>query len=314
MRLLLPLVFAALAGDAPAGYYHPDRVAASSLTFARYAEALGPKFEEVQGTLARTGEDLAELEQALLLAGDRAPEGTRAWYEDQRRKLTHGYLRTQAHVSFLEEDSLATFSAAMERALADVGGPYSLTECAGATGIAAMTGPGRSGASKCEGVDLNDPIAKAMDADAALTKAVDEILGVEWPEVAPEPAPQPLIAITGTAEVVALAPLARALIGDKLDAHAAQFEAELAPLERGIESKDAEAIEAAAQVRARYEAAVTAEGQALLAALDKRAPKLNKELALCVNPQSLGGCEGPAPSEALLNLLAQDKKLLKSLK
>ncbi|MCB9743283.1 MAG: hypothetical protein H6741_07605 [Alphaproteobacteria bacterium] len=317
MRRLAPaLIAAALTSVALAGqpgHFNPDAVAGNSATFVRYAEALGPKFDEAQQALGKAGAQLEALERGVLLLGERATPELRAHYEGLRKQNTHAYLRTQAHVSLLEEDSLNTFTDAMEKALAQLGEEYDIEECAAASGLAAMTGPGRSGTKSCEGEDLNARIAGIMDEDPELNAAVDEILSIEWPEIAAAPAAQAPVPLRGGGGWVQLAPLAERLIGPRLDAHAAALEAELSPLERGIETGDAEAMAQAQAARDRYEAAIAAEGERLFAALDKRAKKLKLDFDLCANPAGLGGCTGEDLSEAILPQLVADKKLVKAL-
>lgn len=310
---MLSTLLIATALAAEPGFYSPDGVAAASLTFARYAEALGPRFDKAQSELGIASRAAAELETSVLLLGDRAPAELRQASDDLRRQVTVAYLRTQAHISLLEEDSTTIFGEAMERAIAGLGDRYTLSECTPSGGIAAMTGPGRGG-TRCEGADLNATLAATMDKDPALTAAVDEILSIEWPGFTLEKTPRQAIALSGDATIIYLAPLADALIGGELARLDEALEAELEPLYEPIDSGDEAALKAAEEARARYEAAMAAEGAKLLAALDKRAGKLVGELALCPNPVELGGCPGTAADDAVTRKLKADRKLAKMLR
>lgn len=295
------------------GFYSADGVAAASATFTRYAEALGPRFEQAQSNLGVASQAAADLETSVLLLGDRSPAELRQASDSLRRQTTVTYLRVQAHISLLEDDSTKIFSDAMDRAIAGLGDRYTLSECTPASGIAAMTGPGRGG-TRCEGTDLNKTLAAAMDKDPALNAAVDEILSIEWPSMTLEKTPRDAIPLTGTDTYLSLTPLAEKLIGSQLKKLNDQLETELEPLYDRIDEGDAAALASAEEARARYEAAMAAEGEKLLAALDKRLGKMGQDVAICPNPTSLGGCPGTPADDSLTRQLAADRKLAKMLR
>ncbi|MCK6521717.1 hypothetical protein L6R49_09785 [Myxococcota bacterium] len=308
--LLSPLAFAATAG-----YYSPDNVAAASAAFRRYSDALMPRFEKAERDIAVANNAVSELELGVLVLGERAPDTLRAHYKSTRKTVTVSFLQTQAHIALLEDDSAATFGAALERAIAGMSGSYTATECAaGPSGIAAIAGPGR-GPSTCAGDDLNAPLAAAIDKDPALLAAIDEILALEWPDTTIPKATQPLVPLTGAGPVyIQVDDLAIALLSRQIEALGATFEEEISPLERGLEAKDPQALADAKAARDRYEAGVSAAGAKMLAAVEKSLKKRGESVALCANPAAFGGCEGEDKTDLLVRALQTDKKVQKALR
>lgn len=306
MLALLPAVIAA----EPA-HYHPDRVAQSSQLFARYAEALGPSYETAQRTLTDDSLALERLERAVLLLGDRAGEDLTSWSAEQKQLLTHQYLRTQAHISLLEDDSSAIFTAAMEQALTSYA-DRSPVECSGPSSVMALIGPGgRSASASCEGESLNAALAAHIDADAALNAAVDEILAIAWPDLGIEPAEQAVVELTGTEGYVQLHELAE-LFDRELDRMADTLEGKLRPYEGAIAAGDQAAMAQAVAVRERYELAMAEAGNLVLDAAAK-ALKKGPAVGICANPEALGGCAGADRTDEVLPMLAAHKKVQRAL-
>jgi len=311
--LLLGLGLGLEAHAAPApGHYHPDQVAQKSAVFHQAAVALGPRFDEVQGALARLGRALEGLDLGVATLGPDAPPELLDYAASTRRTATGQYMQVQRHVDLLQDDTARTFESALARAVEGIGSEYLLEEC-GVSGVAAMMGRGGD----CKGADLNPRLAKALDADPKLKAAVNEIAEVPWPEVAVEGAPQAVVAVTGTARWVAVHALVEAFADPSLDRHTEDLEDALAPLEDGLASGDAEAIAAAEKHRAAYEAALAADGQVLRNAMQDSLEKAEKkggprEVGLCANPGELGGCAGEDATREILAAMRADKRFLKA--
>ncbi len=300
------LLAAALA--APAGHYHPDNVAAKSRVFASAAEASGPAFEAAQDALGRVGRGLAQLEIGAALLGDRAPAGFDAWATGIRRTATGQYLRLQKHVDLLGDDYSRVFGDALTRAVAAEKGD--LVECTGGSGIQALMR--RPGATACPGEDRNGALARRIDADAELSKAVAAINAVPFPEVGVEPKTWAPATVTGAARWFDVATVARKAAGPALERDAQALEAALAPLESGIDAGDAAAVAEAERARAAYEAALATHGAALLEAAAKALDKAGlSDVGACPNPASLGGCAGADATKDVLAALLADKKFVK---
>lgn len=310
--LLLPSI--AAAQEAPPAYYHPDKIAAKSELFTRFSRELSPKFDALQVDLGRWSRPVESLETAVLLAGDRAGDDLSAYAEEIRRTLVHQYLTAQAHVTLVEDDSGATFTAAMERALAPFAEEYSLAECGEAMNLVALAGPGGRQKARCEGEDLNDRVAEALDADEALAAAVDEMIALEWPQVAIAPSEQAVIPLTGSGDYLQLAELADALDGAVLDTINLSLEDKLAPLEGRIAEGDQGALAEAQDIRDRYELAMAERGGQILEAVEKVLLKEKIEVAICANPEALGGCPGEDRTAELLPALVGHKKIEKALR
>jgi len=311
--LLLCLGLTVGAHAAPtAGHYHPDQVAQKSEVFHQAAVALGPRFDDVQGALARLGRALEGLDLAVATLGTDAPPELVDYAAATRRTATGQYIQVQRHVDLVQEDTARTFEAALARAVDGLGSEYDLEEC-GVSGVAAMMGRGGS----CKGTDLNPRLAEALDADPELRADVGEIAEVPWPEVTVASTPQPVVPVTGTARWVAMHALVKAFADPSLDGHTEDLEDALAPLEDGLAAGDAKAIATAEKHRATYEAALAADGQVLRSALKDALEKAEKkgglrEVGLCANPGELGGCAGEDVTREVIAAMQADKRFLKA--
>jgi hypothetical protein len=147
---------------------------------------------------------------------------------------------------------------------------------------------GRS--TSCSGDDLNAAIAKVIDADPVLQKAVADLNGAAWPELAVAPAPQPVVPITGDANWMNLGAVAKALIPDALGAAKDSLEADLEGLREGLESRDPQALSAAQEKKDAYLGKLTASGTTLRALLDdavRGKKKGTPSIGYCANPAGL---------------------------
>ncbi len=301
----------ALAAEAS---FDPDQVASTSELFMELASEMGPWYEDLQNQMTRTSLALEGLDRATLLVGDRADPSLGLYAQGLRKQAAHQYLQVQRFADLLAEDSEATFGAALERALANLG--VDAKPCTAQRD--SMMGPmrGMGGANSCEGEDVSQQLAQRMDQDKALQAAVAEIKGLDWPSFVVEGSPQEVIFLTGTARYISLDAAAEAFIANRLDVLERELEDQLAPLEDRLkegEEGGKEALAEAAAFRAAYEVAVAAEGDRLLSAL-LRGLKKEADVGVCTNPKALGGCEGTDATASLLPMLKTHNKVLKALK
>ena len=313
--LLLPLTLLAAPADAAEpGHFHPDKVAAESALFVAAAEQLGPAFDRAQSDLTRLSVALEQMDAALLLLGERVPEPVRGWAEDTRKQITGQYLQLQKHIDLVQEDYATQFGSAVERAVAEDSGAFSLTEC-GATGINALLRRGAPAA--CPGADRNAALASRIDADPVLQQFVEEMTEVPWPSIGVQARTWPAVAVTGAEQWIAADALANTLAKASMARHGDALEEALDPLFEGLEAGDAASIEQGNRARTAYAAAVAADGAVLLDAmkttLDKQAKKGGPTgVGVCPVPAALGGCDGNDATRAVLGALLTDKKFLKA--
>jgi hypothetical protein len=312
--MLALLLTSAFADELPPAHYHPDKIAAKSEIFAEFSRSLSPRFDTLQADLSRWSQPVEDLERAVLLMGDRAPEALQDYAEEQRRTLVHQYLTAQAHVTTVEDDSAATFGDAMGAALDQFVSDYALYECGESMSLVNLAGPGGRAKARCEGESLNEAIAAALDGDAALRAAVDEMIGLEWPQVALTPAEQAAVPLTGGDGYIQLAQLAEALDGQTLSSMAANLEDKLSPVESRIAAGDEAALTEAEAIRERYELAMAARGDQLLEAVARVLEKDRALVGICANPEALGGCAGEDRTRELVPELVGHKKIVKALK
>ena len=309
-------MLAVLLAAAPAyaaAYYHPDEVARVSTVFNAAAERLGPMFDEHQAQLTKVGVSLEELELGVALLGPSCPEATRAWALETRKQVTGQFLLVQKHVDGIQDGYASAFGDALARALPKVPGGTSATQCQ-AKGPA--FGPTMGKSTSCSGDDLNAAIAKVIDADPVLQKAVADLNGAAWPELAIQPAPQPVVPITGDANWMNLGAVAKALVPETLSAAKDSLEADLEGLREGLLSRDPQALATAQAKKDAYLAKLTASGTALRALLDdavRGKKKGTPAIGYCANPAGLGGCPGTEVTDAMIAELRADPKLTKAI-
>ena len=298
-----------------AAHYSPDSVAAQSATFARFAQALGPRGEALDEQLAVAGSAIHELDLGVDLLGERAPEDLRAWRLEQRKLYAQRGLQAQSFSDWIQEASTEVFTAAMDIAISDHGG--ALESCKARSGMAAIAmGPMGGGTQSCPGADVSAELAAAMDANAELTGVVDQLLAEPWPEVKLGSAGQQVQPFVGSDGYVRVAVLAEALMRRRLEALEDGLDRDLSDLDRalGLGGVEAQAALDEAQARRlRHEADLAREGQRLLGAIEKPLGKQGVQVGLCANPPALGGCEGRDRTQEVIEALRDDKKVLKAL-
>lgn len=299
--LLLSLSLAA------SGWYNPDKVASNSETFKRYADSVQPKAAEMESGLAKASLQVQELDLGVNLLGARAPAELVAYRDALRKQYAHQGLEAQSFNDWFQDTSSSVFMQALEFAIEDLDGD--VKECAPAAGgIAGIAGPGMMAGPKCDGDDLSETLAVALDASTDLTAVVDQLLGEAWPTVALDGQEWEPVPLSGTTGYIRIAPLAEALLTEQLDALDAELERDLRPLDLSDEGDKAKAV----ALRQAYEGDIATQGDRLFDAIAKATK--DQDLGLCANPPALGGCSGKDRSKELLPTLAQDKKVLKALK
>lgn len=312
---LVSLAMSPSAQAAGAGYYHPDDVAGASRLFSESAEWAGAAFGRAQDEVSRLGAALSQLELGVGLLGEAAPPALQTWAVDTRKAGLQRYLMVQTFVDHLQDDYTGAFEAALKRALTGLG----RTGVVVCQASAPRFGPGGGSSRACEGEDLNAALAKAMDADPELKRSLAEIQSRAWPEVSMPQAPQAVIPLTGDQGYLRADALARALWGDRLDARTEALEDSLAPLEEQLDEGDKDALARSEALKADYLKGLAEDGAALReatsAALGRAAKKGRAPAAvgLCANPAALGGCPGEDVTEATLEVLRADKKLVRAL-
>ncbi|MEL6346486.1 MAG: hypothetical protein AAFV53_25470 [Myxococcota bacterium] len=315
MLLLFTLTLTANAGS-PA-YYHPDDVAAKSERFRSAASKTAPDFEKAQSDLSRLGKQMEQMELAVSMLGDQAPESLKMWSAETQRTVNGQYLQIQRHVDLLQEDFSTIFGDALNRALIPLGTGTDVEECSPGGGISSMMRRGNASGG-CEGADLNPTLARALDQDPQLAAALDEIYGIPYPPLGVTPKEQPSIPLTGSGKTVQLALVARVFMNDRITQRLEVFEASLAPLERELSANESSAIEEAASLKAAYAQALAEDGQvlqdAMAASLSKAAKKepMFGEIALCANPEALGGCSGEDVTREVVAFLKSDRRFQKA--
>ncbi len=308
---LLLCCLALTAQAAPAAYYLPADVAEKSQLFMAASQEMAPRFEAASGKVAQASAAAEQLELGATMLGSTAPEGLPGWAAQTRRSLVGQSIRLSRFLSKMQEDYSGVFSLAMGRALPLVGKGYSLREC-GNTGIMAQFKQ-----NTCEGKDLNGEIAAALDQDAQLKAALDEIRALVWPDLIIEKKQWAVVALTGTERTVDMAALAKALFAEQIKAQQEALEAAVAPLEEGIDARDPEAIAKAGALKDAWRAGLGADGAAWQAALKEALLRLEKKggptsVGLCGNPALTGGCPGTDVTKQVIGLLQDDKKFLKA--
>lgn len=302
---------ASAAGEA--GSYTEDGVAKHSAALARAAEALGPPDAAMQDALARLGEALGALERGAVAFRGLAPAEFSAWATTARRRGAAAGLQAQKHADLIAADTEQVFRAAITRALGAMKPPPALCTARASS----LPRPGGAPRPGCPGPDRSAEVARAVDADPAVARAMAEIAAIPFPQPAVEPKPWAPVPLTGTDRYLRADALRAALDPGHAEAAADALEARLEPFFDGIEAGDAGAIAAAKEARAAWEAAEAARGAALAEAIRLALPKIAgapPAVGICLNPAALGGCPGADVTDTLLPLLAADNRLQKARK
>lgn len=309
--LITLLLGTAMAG--PAAFYDPEAVASASTRFKSATDEVGPRFLAVEAQLRKLSPAVEDLELASALARDAIGKTGRTWASSTRTAAVEAHLRAQAQVDQVQNGYVQAFEAALTRALPTVGAGREVKECTGGTGMAAMM----ARKTPCVGDDLSAALAAKMDADPQLIADIAAIANLPWPEVSVPSQAQPVIPLTGSDGFIELAPLARALVADRLERRADNFDRAVAPLTEAVDAGQAEAIAEAQKARDAWERGLGSDGQVLLPLLQEAVARLKKDaglsVGLCANPAALGGCEGKDRTAELLPMLTADKKLTKAI-
>ncbi|GDX82421.1 hypothetical protein LBMAG42_42320 [Deltaproteobacteria bacterium] len=232
-----------------------------------------------------------ELADALL-----APDTARAaYFAALDRSLTGQFMRLQKHTDLLGGDYSRVFGAAVERALPIVAKGQTITQCTSVSKVEAMMGKGP----RCPGTDISAKVGATLDEDKELQGQVASILSVDWPKIEVTGAVQAPIALTGAERSVDVSTLARALRPAELQELDDAREAALEQIEEEIESPDIATKQAGIAkgeaIRKQWREGVAALGAKLWPETKKKLEKAAKKggaaaVALCANPQGLGGC------------------------
>lgn len=312
----------AAAALAAGGTYHADDIAEKSVLFGEASAVAGKAFEARQDKAEALARALDAYQVGLDLLGDRAPAAERTRYEALRKEYGREHAVLDAFASTMMDDFDGEFTAALGRALKAYPGAVDCEREIADTG--GMKVPGRKAPTKpnpdCTGQDLNDALAKAMDADPKLNSAVKEILALQWPDVDLAAEAQPAIG-TGERAIAVTAvfdPSRNAVLKKIQGADDEGREGFQAKIEQGA-SKDelaamvaeSEKITAAtAAKRASYAAPILAVADKTLA---KWAKKGEPATAWCANPVLLGGCAVPDATKDVVPRMIADKKVAKVL-
>lgn len=306
------LIAAALAG----GTYHPDDIAAQSEAFARASEA-APKYEEAESTSRMVAQALTVYEENLDLLGDRAPATER----ERHAELKKAYGREKASLAAFAGDLMGdfdqVFTEAMERAVGAHPDAVMCERMLSKGGLPGMPAKQESNP-ECKGDDLSASIAAAMDADAVLSGAVDELVARNWPVVTtPADSQAPL---SDAPTWISVDGLFKQTHKDALRSLRQQDEDARLPIAAALEegADPATQLDAARAITETTAASRASLAAPLWAAIDKAAAKRAKKgkdpLAFCANPVELGGCTGTnGTSDGVESLLA-DKKVAKALR
>ena len=307
------LVLPALAG----GHYDPVEVARQSEAYARAADAAGAAFKERSSQVEVVAAGLVAYEEALDLLGSRAPADQR----DRQAALEKAFFREkavlEAFAGTMMDDFDTEFSNAVTRATPD-GAVACQTMIPTGKALPGMPAPMKKNPD-CEGEDHSSAIAAKIDADPTLTKAIDEILAIEWPAITLPTEPQ---APVGPAERwLAVQPFFRKVAGSALKRiDQADDDARL-PIYAALKDDPSLEAQRALVDDAKAIDRKTAEARAgvaepVLTAIDGwNAKKAKKDLdvGLCANPIPFGGCTGKDATSEIGAMLREDKKVARTL-
>ena len=318
MSMILALVLntSAVAG----GYYHPADIAQASEIYGQSAENAGNKAMEVERQADAIAQALVIYEENLDLFSIPSDDPRRAHQVSTKKSFNREVSVVREFVNAMLEDFDAEFSMAMERAVAKHSGAV---ECVAQIPVGRPL-PGIPSRMKdnpdCKGDNLNQAIAKSMDADPKLRAAVDEILALEWPSIT-DPNSQQTPVGQSPSYMDAHAFFSKT-IGDGLAAirksdGMARSELQLA-VDEGAANDDLKTMVAEAQrITAQTFQARAALADPVLKAIDafdaKRAKKGQASTAWCLQPKRLGGCTGDDKTASQIELILADKRVMKSL-
>lgn len=317
---LASVAFAQPAEAEPTGHYHPEDIAPLSELFVSASEQLSGLSDARSRELQQLARALQHYREALDLLGDRAPLGELERLGDLEQDFHRQEATLQQFADVLVEDFSGAMIEAMEEA-ASAHGPAHRCLARIAEGPRVPGMPGRTKPNpECRGEDLNATIAAAMDANADLSAAVEEVLQRPWPEIEIASEPQAPIEATD-------APAARwILVHDLMMAGAADA---LRDITRADDEARTEIEAALEQSTPDLEALKTRVAQIEDATTQRRADlalplldlaasrslrwKGEPAIGWCANPRVLGACTGQDASADLVSRLLEDRKFAKAL-
>jgi hypothetical protein len=173
------------------------------------------------------------------------------------------------------------------------------------------------GGKNCPGEDVNARIAAVIDQDPQLQSAIQSIDAIEWPGVSQPAKTWPASPLTGTEQWVQVGALVRTLFPTRLQDHQDDLDRSLASIFENDDLSREDKVAAAGRERARYAAALAADGEVLIGALKDALEKGAKKgapaaVGLCANAPSLGGCDGTDVTRDVVAFLKEDKKFIKA--
>ena len=302
---MIPLFLTiAFAGDS--AWWSEDAVSRASALFGKAQARDAEAYEKAQDQLEAAKRAVGDLELGAAIVGGGAVD---PYAESLDRQLSGQFLRLQKHADLLGSDYASVFGDALKAAIAKVAPGQSVTECKVASKVEMLMGK----APKCAGTDLSAKLAAAMDQDPALIAAIGEILTIEWPKIDVKGTVQGGVSLTGSEQSVDAAALARKLQHDALAALDDERDIAIEQLSEDMESEDpkvqAAAVAKAATVKATWRAGVEKLGGKVRSDATKLLTKAAKKggptaVALCANPQNLGGCGVPDVTHDVLDLVA----------
>lgn len=314
---LLALVSAAFAAPVQ-GYWHPADLVAESKRFAEANRAAGGAYEAAARGSVALARALNDYREALDLLGGAAPPLEYERLDILEQSFHRQHAVAQAFADTLIEDFDHVFSAARERAVADLGATVVTCEREIPDGprVPGMRPRTRKNP-ECVGADLNAAIAAKMDEDPVLDTALAEILAIPWPTTQ---LPVEAMRLEGDAgQFIDVHTLFRTGAGVALGRIARDDDDARMPFEAAIEAgADVAALKTQVDA-ARQITLATAAKRAALAApvLDAARASLTKSRApatgWCAQPAILGGCVGEDVTEAMVPKLLADKKVAKAI-
>jgi hypothetical protein len=287
-------------------WWTEEGVSSRSELFGKAQARDAQAYEAAQDQLSRARRAVGDLELADALL---PPDAARSAYvAELDRSLSGQFLRLQRHTDLLSEDYARTFGAAVSRAVVVVANGRSVVECTSVSAVERAMGKGP----RCPGTDISAKIASTIDEDVTLRAEVASLLSVDWPTVTVTGRAQPAAAFLGDARTLSVATIARTLRKDELRELDDIREAAIEQLEEDLASTDRATKEAAVKkgraIAETWRKSVAEVGAGLWPEVKKKLEKGKRkgapvDVALCANPESLGGCGLPdATKEAIAAL------------
>jgi hypothetical protein len=296
------------------GHWHPTDLAPLSTRFHDSSAKLQEVLADREGTAKTLAAALLEYEESLDLLGSRAPAAERARCDELQEGFKDHREALQTFANKLVEDYDAAFRRSVARA---AGGTYAeLQECEAEIERGALPGmPGQKTPNMaCEGPNLNQTFATAVDADPELARDLDELLARPWPQTTIEQEPQAVI--DGTSWLL-VREVVQGVAGETLSGiETSDGLSRLDLANRAVEATgqaDMDVLHAElAQLEAETTASRAALGEPILAAAEAVLAKKSAETGWCANPRTLGACVGPDAGRDVLAAVTSNKKVQKA--